>query len=80
MFVLFIVYILNDEIRRFGFFRTICYILSMLGGSVSITVLWKFLFKTEGLINIIPGALGIPAFSWLGSPDGVFLVATLLRM
>lgn len=47
---------------------------------MSIAVLWKFLFKTEGLVNIMLGALGIPAFNWLGNPDGAFFVIVLLRV
>lgn len=80
MFALFIAYILNDKIKGLNFFRTIYYIPSILGGSVSIAVLWKFLFKTEGLVNIMLGALGIPAFNWLGNPDGAFFVIVLLRV
>ena len=80
MFALFIAYILNNKIRGLNFFRTIYYIPSILGGSVSIAVLWKFLFKTEGLVNIMLGALGIPAFNWLGNPDGAFFVIVLLRV
>ena len=38
------------------------------------------LFKTEGLVNIMLGALGIPAFNWLGNPDGAFFVIVLLRV
>ena len=49
MFALFIAYILNNKIQGLNFFRTIYYIPSILGGSVSIAVLWKFLFKTEAL-------------------------------
>ena len=65
IFALFIAYILSDKIRGVNLFRTIYYIPSILGGSVSVAVLWKFLFKTEGLINIILGKFGIKAFNWL---------------
>ncbi len=80
IFALFIAYILNNKIRGLNFFRTIYYIPSILGGSVSIAVLWKFLFKTEGLVNIIMGKVGIPSFNWLGNPDGAFFVIVLLRV
>ena len=80
MFALFIAYILNREIKGLNLFRTIYYIPSILGGSVSIAVLWKFLFKTEGLVNIILGKFGIPAFNWLGNPDGAFAVIVLLKI
>lgn len=80
MFALFIAYILCDKIRGVNFFRTIYYIPSILGGSVSVAVLWKFLFKTEGLVNIILEKFGIPAFNWLGNPDGAFWVIVLLKV
>ena len=44
IFALFIAYILNFKIKGVNFFRTAYYIPSILGGSVSIAVLWRFLF------------------------------------
>ena len=43
-FALFIAYILNTKIKGVNFFRTAYYIPSILGGSVSIAVLWRFFF------------------------------------
>ena len=78
-FALFIAYILNYKMKGINFFRTAYYIPSILGGSVSIAVLWKFLFKTEGLVNMILGRFGVEPFNWLGDPNGSFLVIVLLR-
>lgn len=80
IFALFIAYILNFKIKGVNFFRTAYYIPSILGGSVSIAVLWKFLFKTEGLINMIISKIGIAPFNWLGDPNGAFFVIVLLRI
>lgn len=79
-FALFIAYILNVKIRGVNFFRTAYYIPSILGGSVSIAVLWRFLFKTEGLVNMVLAKLGMEPFNWLGNPDGAFWVIVLLRI
>lgn len=79
-FALFIAYILNIKIKGVNFFRTAYYIPSILGGSVSIAVLWRFLFKTEGLINMISAEFGMMPFNWLGDPDGAFFVIVLLRI
>lgn len=79
-FALFIAYILNFKIRGVNFFRTAYYIPSILGGSVSIAVLWRFLFKTEGLINMITSKIGLEPFNWLGDPNGAFFVIILLRI
>lgn len=79
-FALFIAYILNFKIKGVNFFRTAYYIPSILGGSVSIAVLWKFLFRTDGLINMVTGVFGIEPFNWLGDPSGAFFVIVLLRV
>lgn len=79
-FALFIAYILNFKIRGVNFFRTAYYIPSILGGSVSIAVLWRFLFKTDGLFNMISARFGGTPFNWLGDPGGAFFVIVLLRI
>lgn len=79
-FALFIAYILNFKIKGVKFFRAAYYIPSILGGSVSIAVLWRFLFKTEGLVNMIAGKFGILPFNWLGNSEGAFWVIVLLRI
>ncbi|MDF2887648.1 MAG: sugar transporter permease [Lacrimispora sp.] len=79
-FALFIAYILNFKIKGVKFFRTAYYIPSILGGSVSIAVLWRFLFKAEGLVNMIAGKFGILPFNWLGNSEGAFWVIVLLRI
>ena len=52
-FSLFIAYILNFKLKFVKLFRTIYYIPSILGGSVAIAVVWKFIFQSDGLINQI---------------------------
>ncbi len=79
-FALFIAYILNFKIRGVNLFRTIYYIPSILGGSVSVAVLWRFLFKTDGLVNMILGKFGVEPFNWLGSTSGAFFVIVLLKV
>ena len=51
VFALFIAYILNFKIKGVNFFRTAYYIPSILGGSVAIAVLWKAVFRDDGLLN-----------------------------
>jgi oligogalacturonide transport system permease protein len=57
VFALFIAYILNFRIKAVNVFRTVYYIPSILGGSVSIAVLWKAIFKNDGIINTLVGYL-----------------------
>lgn len=77
---LFIAYILNFKIKGVKFFRTAYYIPSILGGSVAIAVLWKAIFKDEGLLNTLLGIFGIAGPSWLSSPNLALFVICLLRV
>jgi len=68
-FALVIAIILNQKIRGITIFRTLYYIPSILGGSVAISVLWKYLFMNQGTINNLLSVVGIPAIDWLGDPS-----------
>lgn len=77
---LFIAYILNFKIKGVNFFRTAYYIPSILGGSVAIAVLWKAIFKDDGLLNTLLGIFGINGPSWLSDPSYALFVICLLRV
>lgn len=79
-FALFIAYILNFKLKGVNFFRTLYYIPSILGGSVAIAVLWKFVFKEEGLINMILRPMGIQGPNWLGDSKYSLFVICALRI
>ncbi|SHI69947.1 oligogalacturonide ABC transporter membrane protein [Geosporobacter subterraneus DSM 17957] len=79
-FALFIAYILNFKIKGVNFFRTAYYLPSILGGSVAISILWRFLFADTGLINIFLGFLGFQSISWLGNPTYAIFTLSLLRV
>lgn len=77
-FALFVAVILNVKMRGVNFFRTVYYLPSILGGSVAVAVLWRFLFMKEGIINQILSYVGLPAIDWLGSPNiALFTISTL---
>ncbi|MDY4610690.1 MAG: sugar ABC transporter permease [Sphaerochaetaceae bacterium] len=69
IFALFIALILNMKIKFINFFRTIYYLPSILGGSVAISILWKFLFSKDGTVNSALALIHIPAIDWLGNPN-----------
>ncbi|MGN0512991.1 MAG: carbohydrate ABC transporter permease [Lachnospiraceae bacterium] len=77
---LFIAYILNFKIKGVKFFRTAYYIPSILGGSVAIAVLWKAIFKDDGLLNTLLALFGIAGPSWLSDPSCALFVICLLRV
>lgn len=77
---LFIAYILNFKIKGVKFFRTAYYIPSILGGSVAIAVLWKAIFKDDGLLNTLLSMFGVAGPSWLSNPSCALFVICLLRV
>lgn len=77
---LFIAYILNFKIKGVNLFRTAYYIPSILGGSVAIAVLWKAIFKDDGLLNTLLALFGIDGPSWLSDPSYALFVICLLRV
>jgi len=68
-FALLIAIILNQKIKGISIFRTLYYMPSILGGSVAISILWKYLFMDKGVVNNFFGLFGIPAHQWLGNPN-----------
>ena len=83
IFALFIAYILNFNIKFVNLFRTAYYIPSILGGSVAIAVLWRAVFRDDGLINTLIKMITFGAFdgpSWLSDPNYALWVICLLRV
>ena len=80
IFSLFIAYILNFKLKFVKLFRTIYYIPSILGGSVAIAVVWKFIFQSDGLINQFIVLFGGEKINFLGDTRWALLVICLLRV
>jgi len=69
IFALFIAMLLNMKLKSINFFRTVYYLPSILGGSVAVAVMWRFLFMQDGVVNKFLGIFSIPPIGWLGNPD-----------
>lgn len=80
IFALFIAYILNFKIKGVGLFRTSYYVPSILGGSVAIAVLWKALFKNDGVVNTILTMLGFESINFLADKNWALFIICLLRV
>ena len=83
VFALFIAYILNFKIKFVNLFRTVYYIPSILGGSVAIAVLWKAVFRDDGLVNTIIRAITFghaQGPSWLSDPNYALWIICFLRI
>lgn len=80
IFALFIAYILNFKIKGVGLFRTAYYVPSILGGSIAIAVLWKALFKNDGVVNTILTMLGFESINFLADKNWALFIICLLRV
>ncbi|MBR1820984.1 MAG: sugar ABC transporter permease [Clostridia bacterium] len=80
IFALFIAYILNFKIKGVGLFRTAYYIPSILGGSMAIAVLWRAMFKNDGVINRILTILGLSNVNFLADKTWALFIICLLRV
>lgn len=64
-FALFIAHVLNFKMRGINFFRSAFYLPSILGGSIAVAVLWRFIFSKNGLVNLLLSQMGIEPIAWL---------------
>lgn len=79
-FALFIAVVLNYKLKGIGFFRTAYYVPSILGGSIAIAVLWRYIFSDTGLVNMAIGLVGLEPVNWFGDPTNALFTITLLRV
>lgn len=79
-FALFIAHVLNFRLRGIDFFRSAFYIPSILGGSIAIAVLWRFIFARHGLVNLLLAKLGFEPIAWLADEQYSMWTIVLLFM
>jgi len=68
--------VLNSKLRGRNAFRVL-YFLPTVTSSAVLTLIFMWIFKTDGLLNDLLGFFGFPAFNWLGDPK-VALKAIML--
>ena len=77
-FALAIAMLLNRGLRGLGFYRSIYYLPSLLGGSVAVAIMWRQVFAYDGIINQVLLKFGISGPSWITSPD--YAIYTLVAL
>lgn len=77
-FALTIAMLLNRGLRGLGFYRSIYYLPSLLGGSVAVAIMWRQVFAYDGIINQVLLKFGIDGPSWITSPD--YAIYTLVAL
>ena len=81
VFALALASVLNRGVRGLAIYRTVYYIPSLIGGSVAIAILWRFVFAGDGLLNGLLGAGGLStARSWIGTPDTALFTLVVLNV
>lgn len=81
VFALFLAAILNRGVRGLALYRAVFYLPSLIGGSVAIAILWRYLFDGDGLLNNMLAAVGLSTeHSWIGSPDTSLWTLVILNV
>ena len=69
-FALLVALILNRESKMVPVYRVLYYLPSILGGSVAVSVMWRYCFSKTGVLNTALQALGIACdISWISNKD-----------
>jgi oligogalacturonide transport system permease protein len=79
-FALLVAHVLNYRLRGIGFFRAAFYLPSILGGSIAVAVLWRFIFARNGLVNQVLAAAGLEPVMWLADEHHAMWTLVLLFM
>ncbi len=72
--------LLNMKVKGIGIFRTAYYVPSLLGGSVAVAIVWRYMFALKGVVNSILGIFGVEAVNWLGDPSKAIWTISLLNV
>ncbi len=72
--------LLNQHVRGMGVFRAAYYVPSLLGGSVAVAVVWRYIFNLKGVVNNVLNVFGISSVNWLGNPEIAVVTISLLNV
>jgi multiple sugar transport system permease protein len=72
--------LLNFRDRGAGFFRSAFYAPSLIGGSVSVAIVWRAMFSGDGPVDSSLSFFGIDLGGWIGNPSLVLPMMILLAV
>lgn len=72
--------LLNYRDRGAGFFRSAFYAPSLIGGSVSVAIVWRAMFSGDGPVDSTLSFFGIDLGGWIGNPALVLPMMILLAV
>ena len=79
-FALVVAFLLTRKTRLAGFYRSVYYLPSLIGGSVAVSLVWRELFSVKGLVNNVLQWLGLQPIAWLGDPTYAIWVLIVLAV
>jgi len=79
-FALIVAFILTKKSRFASVYRSVYYLPSLIGGSVAVSLVWKEIFSTKGLVNTMLIALGGDKISWFGHPKYAMIPLILMSV
>ncbi|MDR0412092.1 MAG: sugar ABC transporter permease [Treponema sp.] len=81
IFALGVAMLMNQKLRLIPLYRAVYYIPTLLGGSVSIAVLWRRLFAGDGVINtILHNTFDLNPPAWISNPKYALYTLILLAV
>jgi multiple sugar transport system permease protein len=72
--------LLDNRRRGKGFYRAAFYGPSLIGGSVSLAIVWKAMFSDDAAVDRILRSVGLDVGGWAGNPDLSLLMLVLLAV
>nr|MDT0658598.1 sugar ABC transporter permease [Micromonospora sp. DSM 115978] len=72
--------VLNKGIRGLPIYRAVFYLPSLLGGSVAVVLLWRYIFGVEGIVNDLLGWFGIDGPAWTSDPQHALTTLIILHI
>lgn len=72
--------LLNYRDKGAGFFRSAFYAPSLIGGSVSVAIVWRAMFSSDGPVDSGLQVFGVDLGGWIGNPSLVLPMMILLAV
>lgn len=77
-FALLVAILLTKPSKAQGFYRSLYYVPSLIGGSIAVALVWKELFSQKGLINHMLVDIGLHKISWFGDQKAAMVPLVLM--
>lgn len=81
VFALLVAILFQKTTKATGLYRALYYLPSIIGGSVAVSILWKRMFATDGMVNQILHSFGVQtSIPWLGNANTAIWTLILLTV